>query len=194
MVLDKNRNVQSWGSFWLGKWRKFNFRHAKVAKSCQVMAAVGNTVLELKGVAWQMDIEKCYSKLCMLTNHSGGYKQKRKESKEKISKIGRGGLVREDQNSKRSYTVSVLDSIAGKGAELPRLLAGICRGMAAGIYVPWVRGQGIEISQFGWKVYVVLWKVEVKVGRKVGDQFTASSEILLEIILFCTAYILKLFL
>jgi len=40
--------------------------------------------------------------------------QEGKESKEKFSKVGRGRQVREDQNNKRSYPVSVLDTIAGK--------------------------------------------------------------------------------
>lgn len=52
--------------FRLGNEGSSYFRHATAAKSCRDMAAFGNTVLELKGVAWQMDIEKCYSNPCVL--------------------------------------------------------------------------------------------------------------------------------
>lgn len=39
-----------------------------------------------------------------------------KKSKEKITKVGRGRLGREDRSSKRNYPLSVLDTMAGKGS------------------------------------------------------------------------------
>lgn len=51
-------------------------------------------------------------------------------------------------------------------------------------------------SQSGWNIYVVLWRVEVKVGQagRVGDRLTVDFDILPEVPLFCVVYILKLFL
>lgn len=61
----------------------------------------------------------------------------------------------EVRNNKRSYFMSDLDIMVGKGS---------CRGY----WVEWIkvwqqesyvlvfRGQGIEINQFGWNIYVVL--------------------------------------
>lgn len=61
----------------------------------------------------------------------------------------------EVRNNKRSYLMSDLDTMVGKGS---------CRGYwvewtkawQQESHVPVLRGQGIEINQFGWNIYVVL--------------------------------------
>lgn len=90
--------------------------------------------------------------------------------------------------------MNVLDTAAGKGAW--GVLGGMHRGMAAGKRCPGFRSQGVEVSQLGWNMCVVLWKVEVKIGRtvSVGERLMVGFEILSESILFCLAYVLKLFL
>lgn len=155
LLVDRNRNVQSWGSLWLGKWKKFNFRHARVAQSCQDLVAVGKTLLEPKRVTWQMDMGKYSSGPCVCRlNHTRGYRQRREGSKEKISKVRRGRLVQEDQNNKRSYPVCVLDTPAGRGSRWGCWLQ-CTKAWQRESCVSQLRGQGVQISQFGWKIYVV---------------------------------------